>query len=86
VHDLPVLDLRDAAVRDSLAITESDLVGARDRPQQLGRRARRMGAMGIVGPSAAHAGHWSLVVFPAGFASVSAVGSRAQHPEPPLSA
>ena len=86
VRDLPVLDLRDAGVREALDITVADLVGARDRPQQLGRRARRMGALGIVAPSAARAGHWSLVVLPAGFGSVSAVDSHAQHPEPPAAA
>jgi hypothetical protein len=85
VRDLPVLDLRDAAVREALGLGDADLTGARDRPQQVARRARRMGALGIVAPSAARAGHWSLVVFPGGFASVSAVGSRALHPEPPTS-
>jgi hypothetical protein len=83
VRDLPVLDLRLATVREALGVSEADLTGARDRPQQLARRARRMGALGIVAPSAARAGQSSLVVFPTGFASVSVAGSEARHPEPP---
>jgi hypothetical protein len=78
-----VLDLRLPTVREALGVSEAELTGARDRPQQFARRARRMGARGIVAPSAAHSGHWSLVVFPAGFASVSVAGSGARHPEPP---
>ncbi len=86
ISDLPVLDLRVPAVREALGVTEEELTGPRERAQQLGRRARRMGALGIVAPSAARQGYWSLVVFPAGFDALGTVGSREQHPEPPASA
>lgn len=82
VNDLPVLDLRVPDVREAMGVSEEELTGPRERAQQLGRRARRMGALGIVAPSAAHRGHWSLVVFRGGFQAVMPVGSREQHPEP----
>ncbi|MGH2417374.1 MAG: RES domain-containing protein, partial [Candidatus Limnocylindria bacterium] len=46
-------------------------------------RARALGADGMVVPSAAHAGHWNLVVFPSAFAKVRVAGSSATRPRPP---
>lgn len=81
--DLPVLDLRRADVRRALGVDDADLVRARERPQRLAARARRLGAAGIVAPSAAHAGHFALVVFPRGFGALSVRGSEELHPDPP---
>ena len=38
---------------------------------------------GLVLPSAARPGYWNLVVFPAAFAKVRVLGSKATHPAPP---
>jgi RES domain-containing protein len=83
VTDLPVLDLRRPGLADELAIRTSQLTGARSRAHRLAARARELGALGMIVPSAARDGAWNLVVFPAGFARVRTAGSRATHPRPP---
>ncbi len=83
VRDLPVLDLRRSEVAAELGISLAALTGARSRAHALGSRARSLGAMGMVVPSAAHDGAWNLVVFPSGFGRLRATGSRATHPRPP---
>jgi len=66
-----------------LGVDEADLVGARERPQRLAARARRLGAGGIVTPSAAQPGGFALVVFPAAFGAIRVTGSDEVHPERP---
>lgn len=83
VDGLPVLDLRDPAVVDDLGIDLDVLTGPRRAAQEVGARARAMGAEGMIVPSAARRGHWNLVVFPDGLGRVTASGSRAMHPRPP---
>ena len=83
VRDLVVLDLRRAEVRAAMGLDEGDLVGPREHPQRLAARARRIGAAGIVAPSAAQPGGFALVVFPAGFGALRVSGSDAAHPDPP---
>lgn len=78
-----MLDLRRPEVLDELGISPSDLTGARERAQPLAERARALGAAGIIAPSAARKGHWSLVAFPLGFDRLRVGGSRATHPAPP---
>lgn len=83
VDQLPVLDLRDPGVVGDLGIDLDALTGPRRAAQELGARARALGAEGMVAPSAARHGHWNLVVFPAGLGRVTASGSRAMNPRPP---
>lgn len=81
--ELPVLDLRRPAVVAELGINLEDLVGPRSRAHGLVKRARAMGAQGMVVPSAAIGGEWNLVVFPPGFERLRTAGSRAMNPRPP---
>jgi RES domain-containing protein len=83
VNGLRVIDLRRPAVRAGLGVELSDLTGARRGAQALSARALALGAEGIVAPSAAHEGHWNLVVFPSAFAKLRVVGSTATRPKPP---
>jgi RES domain-containing protein len=83
VSALPVVDLRRPEVQDALAVDLDGLVGPRADAQPLAARARALGAAGMVVPSAAHPGHWTLVVFPEGFGALRVTGSRADHPRPP---
>jgi RES domain-containing protein len=83
VSGLPVVDLRDADAVTALGASIKQLIGPRAAAQRMVRRARAAGAMGMIVPSAAHAGHWNLVVFPEGFARLATRGSRAGHPRPP---
>lgn len=83
VHDLPVLDLRTPEAREALGIDVEDLVGEREAAQALARRARSVGARGMVVPSAARSGAWNLVVFPEGLASVTVGRARRMQPKPP---
>jgi RES domain-containing protein len=83
VAGLPVVDLRDADAVTALRASIGQLVGPRGAAQRLARRVRAAGGMGMIVPSAAHPGHWNLVVFPEGFAHVATRGSRSAHPRPP---
>jgi hypothetical protein len=77
------VDLRRAEARTELGVELEQLTGARARAHGLARRARDLGADGMIVPSAALPGAWNLVVFPAGFGRVRATGSRAVRPRPP---
>ena len=83
VTGLLVLDLRRPEARAALGVELADLIGARERCQEAARRAQRMGADGLIVPSAAHAGAWNLVVFPSGFGAVRPAGSTVRNPAPP---
>jgi hypothetical protein len=83
VRSLPVLDLRRPKLADDLGIALGELTGARTRAHDLAERARGLGALGMVVPSAARDGGWNLVVFPPGFAALRTAGSRAMNPRPP---
>ena len=80
---LPVLDLRRIGLADQLGIDLDRLTGPRTRAHGLADRARKLGALGMVVPSAARDGAWNLVVFPSGFGRLRVAGSRAMHPRPP---
>ena len=89
--DLSVLDLRDAATRRALRVTESQLTGrwTPDAPNRATLRvmrvARELGVDGVVVPSAARAGGWNVAVLPAGFDRVRVVRRRHEVPRPPSS-
>ena len=83
VRNVRIVDLRRPEVRAELDVDLASLTGPRRAAQALAARARDIGADGLVLPSAAHAGHWNLVVFPVAFAKVSVHGSTATHPTPP---
>lgn len=83
MNGLRVIDLRRPAVRAELAVELAELTGPRDRAQALATRALALGAEGIVAPSAAHEGHWNLVVFASAFAKLRVAGSSATRPKPP---
>ena len=78
-----MLDLRRPEVVAELDITLESLTGQRSRAHGLARRARALGAAGMIVPSAAHDGAWNLVVFPKGFPRLRVSGSRATNPRPP---
>lgn len=82
-RDLAVVDLRDADVRAALGVDVAQLTGARARCQALARRAHRLGAEGLVVPSAAAPDGWNLVVFPSGFGALKSRGSAVRNPAPP---
>jgi RES domain-containing protein len=83
VTGLTVLDLRRPEAREALGVELADLVGSREACQAVAEPARRMGAEGLVVPSAAHAGAWNLVVFPSGFRAIRPAGSTVRNPAPP---
>lgn len=83
VNDLAVFDLRRPEVLRALGVELSDLTGPRQRAQPVAERAQAAGAAGLIAPSAARPGQWSLVVFPAGFERLSVARSRVMHPAPP---
>ncbi len=83
VDGLKVIDLRRPAVRSELDVELAELTGPRAGAQSLATRALAIGAEGIVAPSAAHEGHWNLVVFPSAFARLRVAGSTATRPKPP---
>ena len=71
------------AALQAFGVDVDQLVGEREHAQRVAQRARALGAQGMVVPSTAHAGHWTLVVFPVAFPAVRVVESREMHPEPP---
>ena len=77
------MDLRQADARAELGAELSALTGPRRAAQGLTARARALGADGMIVPSAAHADHWNLVVFPSAFAKLRVAGSSATRPKPP---
>jgi RES domain-containing protein len=79
VRDLRVIDLRSADVRAALGVGTDDLVGGRRACHALARRARDLGADGLIVPSAARDGGWNLVVFPRGFPALHAAGSSVRN-------
>ncbi|MDQ2688658.1 MAG: RES family NAD+ phosphorylase [Chloroflexota bacterium] len=83
VSGLAVIDLRRPEVARELGVALDELTGPRERAHALAARARKLGAEGMIVPSAARPAHWNLVVFPAGFARLRASGSRAMNPRPP---
>jgi RES domain-containing protein len=78
-----VIDMRRSDARDELSVELDDLTGPRRAAQELAGRARDLGAEGLILPSAAHPGHWNLVVFPPAFPKVRVAGSTATRPRPP---
>jgi len=82
VDGLRVIDLRRAAVRDELRVELAGLTGPRGAAQALSATARRLGAEGMIVPSAARAGEWNLVVFPSAFAKLAVDGSTTTRPTP----
>jgi len=83
VADLSVLDLRLPKARAAVDVELADLIGPREACQALARKAQKMGADGIVVPSAAHEGAWNLVVLPRGFGAVKPASSSVRNPAPP---
>ena len=78
-----VIDLRRSDAREELGVDLDAITGPRRAARELAARARDLGADGLILPSAAHAGHWNLVVFPPAFPKVRVVGSRTTSPRPP---
>jgi hypothetical protein len=77
------VDLRRPGLAKELGVADRQLTGPRSRATGFAERARRLGAEGLVVPSAARGGAWNLVVFPSGFDRLRVAGSRATHPRPP---
>jgi RES domain-containing protein len=88
--DLRVLDLRDAATRRALRVSEAQLTGewAPDAPNpatlRVMRAARELGVDGVVVPSAARHGGWNLAVLPDAFDRVRTRRRRRENPRPPV--
>jgi RES domain-containing protein len=78
-----VIDLRRSEAREGLGIELDAITGPRRAAQELAARACDLGADGLILPSAAHHGHWNVVVFPAAFPKVRVAGSVATRPRPP---
>jgi RES domain-containing protein len=79
VENLRVLDLTDPRVRETLGVTDDDLIGDDlTRCQALGEAARAAGFEGVLAPSAALAGEVILVVFPSGTPKLTEEQSRVQ--------
>ena len=78
-----MLDLRDATVRASLDVGLPELTGPRASAQSLAPRAKALGALGLIVPSAALDGAWNLVVFPEGFERLAVGRGRNMQPRPP---
>jgi RES domain-containing protein len=84
--NVTVLDLRDAATRRALRVSLASLTGpwAPGRPNRAALRVadtgRRLGADGLIVPSAAQDGGWNLAVFPSAFERVRLVSRRRGRP------
>lgn len=83
VRDLPIIDLREPDARASLSTSIEQLTGPRSTAQAIAVRARELGALGMIVPSAAQPGAWNLVVFPSGFDRLRVGRGRVMHPRPP---
>jgi RES domain-containing protein len=83
VDGLRVVDLREESVREALGVAVDELVGDRTRCQALAREAARLGAEGLVVPSAAAQGAWNLVVLPGGLRRLRPLDSTVRRPAPP---
>lgn len=87
--DLRVLDLRDAATRRALRVSQNQLTGswgpgAPNRAAlRVMRAARELGVDGLVVPSAARDGGWNVAVLPDAFDRVRLVRRRREVPRPP---
>jgi hypothetical protein len=81
-----VLDLRDAAVRRALHISEAQLTRdwAPDAPNpatlRVAATARELGVDALIVPSAARDGGWNLVVLPEAFDRVTMTRRRREVP------
>jgi len=83
VDGLEVLDLTDATVLSTLEISDVDLLGDDyTLAQRIAKAAASAGFGGILAPSAALAGHTTLVVFASGMNAVNAGPSRVRQPPP----
>ena len=80
VVDLPVIDLRDPEARGALGVGIEDLTGSWSACQPLADRAREIGALGMVVPSAARPDAWNLLVFRGGLAHLRVAGRSVGHP------
>jgi RES domain-containing protein len=78
-----VIDLRRSEAREQLDVDLDAITGPRAAAQGLAARVRELGADGLILPSAAHADHWNLVVFPTAFPKVRVIGSTTTRPRPP---
>lgn len=83
IRDLAVLDLRRPSAVEAIDIDPGEIVRSRGTARRAAVRARSLGAEGMVVPSAAHPGHWNLVVFPSGFGRVRPGRARTVRPRPP---
>ena len=83
VADLPVLDLRRPQARAALGVSAAELTGPRHAAQAVAGRARELGALGMIVPSAARDGAWNIVVFPDGFDCLTAGRARTMNPRVP---
>jgi RES domain-containing protein len=83
VADLTVVDLRDPAVVAELSVALTDLVGDWAAARPLTTRARKLGARGMIVPSAAAPGEWNLVIFPEGFDRVTSLSEEPWQPKLP---
>ena len=83
VDGLQVLDLTDASVLAALGVAEVDLIGDDYAvTRRIAEVAASAGFEGILAPSAALAGHTTLVVFPAGMHAAQPGISRVRQPPP----
>jgi len=87
--DLRVIDLRDAASRRALGVSERQLTGpwAPDAPNRatlrIMRIARELGVDAVVVPSAALPGGWNVAILPEAFDRVRLRRRRREVPRPP---
>jgi hypothetical protein len=88
--DVRVLDLRQEEVRRSVGVTIERLVApwapgrANAACLRVAREARRLGADGIVVPSAARPDAWNIDIWPPSFERLRLVSRRRRTPRPPV--